>query len=145
MWKKLQNIYKQNSETTIHIVQQRFFQSKHERGIEMSVFLTKIQEIQHQLKEMGEDISDNLVITKSLMSLPDEYKHFVSAWESTPHSKQTIDNLVARLIVKDQRIKKKSKASQLSSSATFIVKNKQNIKCFKFNRLGHFQNKCIKS
>ncbi|KAF9806470.1 hypothetical protein SFRURICE_001265 [Spodoptera frugiperda] len=44
------------SETSIHIVQQRFFQFKYEEGAEMSTFLSKIQEMQNQLKQLGETI-----------------------------------------------------------------------------------------
>lgn len=32
MWRKLQRLYEQKSETSIHIVQQRFFQFKYEEG-----------------------------------------------------------------------------------------------------------------
>lgn len=58
----------------------------------MSTFFSKIQELQNKLKQMGEEVSDKFVITKVLMSLPDQYKHFASAWESAPDSKQTMDN-----------------------------------------------------
>lgn len=71
----------------------------------MSVFLSKIQEMQNHLKQLGEAISDKFVITKILMSLPEDYKHFVSAWESAPDDKQTYDNLVARLLIEEERIK----------------------------------------
>lgn len=146
IWKKLRSVYEQKSETSVHIVQQRLFQYKYENGIEMSLFLSKIQEMQHQLKQMGEEISDKLIITKILMALPDEYKHFISAWESAPDSKQTIDNLVARLLVEEQRVKEKGEASQASqhnsSSSAFVVKDKRTVKCFKCNKLGHFQSEC---
>ncbi|GBP83083.1 Retrovirus-related Pol polyprotein from transposon TNT 1-94 [Eumeta japonica] len=75
MWRKLLSVYEQKSETSIHIVQQRFFQFKFEEGTEMSVFIKK------------------------------DYKHFISAWESAPDDKQTYDNLVARLLIEEERIK----------------------------------------
>ncbi|KAJ8720626.1 hypothetical protein PYW08_006091 [Mythimna loreyi] len=130
MWKKLLSVYEQKSETSIHIIQQRFFQFKYEKGIEMSVFLSKIQEIQNQLKQLGEEVSDKFAITKVLMSLPNEYKHFVSAWESAPEDKQTFNNLVARLLIEEERLKEKTeeKGSTPSSSA-FVAK--RNVKCYK--------------
>ncbi|GBP19525.1 hypothetical protein EVAR_102073_1 [Eumeta japonica] len=105
MWRKLLCVYEQKSETSIHIIQQRFFQYKYEKGVDMSAFISKIQEMQSQLKQLGEEISDKFTITKVLMSLPDEYKYFISAWESAPDNKQTIDNLVARLLVEEKRLK----------------------------------------
>lgn len=89
MWKKLTSVYEQKSNTSVHIVQQRFFQYKFDDGTDMSTFLSKIEEMKNQLKQMGEDISEKFVITKVLMSLPDCYKHFVSAWESAPDNEQT--------------------------------------------------------
>ncbi|KAF9424272.1 hypothetical protein HW555_000665 [Spodoptera exigua] len=142
MWQKLLSVYEQKSETSIHIIQQRFFQFKYDENSDMSVFLSKIQEMQNHLKQLGEAISDKFVITKILMSLPEDYKHFVSAWESAPDDKQTYDNLVARLLIEEERIKEKGGSSQ--SSAAFVAKktNRKNVKCFKCNKLGHFISEC---
>lgn len=137
MWKKLLSIYEQKSETSIHIIQQRFFQFKYEKGTEMSVFLSKIQEIQNQLKQLGEEVSDKFAITKVLMSLPSEYKHFVSAWESAPEDKQTFDNLVARLLIEEERLKEKDSTPP---SSAFVAK--RNFKCYKCGKSGHFQSDC---
>ncbi|KAG6465845.1 hypothetical protein O3G_MSEX015433 [Manduca sexta] len=84
----------------------------------------------------------SFVITKVLMSLPKEYKHFVSAWESVPDDRQTMDNLVERLLVEEERVKEKSGQSSSSSSSAFLVKDKKNIKCFKCNKFGHFLSEC---
>ncbi|GBP01126.1 Retrovirus-related Pol polyprotein from transposon TNT 1-94 [Eumeta japonica] len=70
--------------------------------------LSKVHEMQNQLKQLGENMSDKFVITKVLMSLPEDYKHFISAWESAPDDKQTYDNLVARLLIEEERIKEKA-------------------------------------
>ncbi|CAG4926146.1 unnamed protein product [Colias eurytheme] len=101
--------------------------------------------MKNQLKQMGEDISEKFVITKVLMSLPDYYKHFVSAWESAPDNKQTYDNLVARLLIEEERLKdRKESPVQSASSEAFIVRgfDKKDIKCYKCNNKGHFQSEC---
>lgn len=138
MWRKLASVYEQKSETSIHIIQQRFFQYKYEEGTAMSTFLSKIEELRNQLKQMGEDISEKFIITKVLMSLPDAYKHFVSAWESAPDEKQTLENLVARLLIEEERVNEKE--PQNSSASAFVAK--KNVKCFKCNKLGHYQSEC---
>ncbi|KAL0879670.1 hypothetical protein ABMA27_003385 [Loxostege sticticalis] len=122
MWRKLASVYEQKSETSIHIIQQRFFQYKYEEGTAMSTFLSKIEELRSQLKQM-----EKFVITKVLMSLPDAYKHFVLAWESAPDEKQTLENLVARLLIEEERVNEKE--PQNSSASAFVAK--KNVKCFK--------------
>ncbi|GBP78233.1 Retrovirus-related Pol polyprotein from transposon TNT 1-94 [Eumeta japonica] len=74
--------------------------------------------MQNQLKQLGENMSDKFVITKVLMSLPEDYKHFISAWESAPDDKQTYDNLVARLLIEEERIKRKAGQRRLRLTFT---------------------------
>ncbi|GBP13452.1 Retrovirus-related Pol polyprotein from transposon TNT 1-94 [Eumeta japonica] len=97
--------------------------------------------MQNQLKQLGENMSDKFVITKVLMSLPEDYKHFISAWESAPDDKQTYDNLVARLLIEEERIKEKGGPTP---STAFVAKkvDKKSVKCYKCHRLGHYQSEC---
>ncbi|KAK9687019.1 Zinc knuckle [Popillia japonica] len=109
--------------------------------MEMSVFLSKVQELQNKLKQLGEEISDRLIITKILMSLPEKYSYFVSAWESTSDDKQTVENLSARLLIEEERLKVKSD-SVGESVALQARKQVKTIKCFKCGKEGHFIKNC---
>ena len=105
----------------------------------MSLFISKVQELQNNLKQLGEEISDKFVMTKILMSLPEGYGHFVSAWESTSDERQTIDNLIARLLVEEERLKAKIDTSEKSVAMSAV---KKNLKCFKCGQSGHFKKDC---
>lgn len=145
MWRKLSSVYEQKTETSILIIQQRIFQYTYEEGIDMASFLSKIQEVHNQLKQMGEQVSEKFIITKVLISsLPEEYKYFVSAWESAPDDKHTYENLVARLMKEEEIVKEKCE-SQTKVTSAFVVKNKnkRNVQCYKCNKLGHYQNECL--
>lgn len=39
-----------------------------------------------------------------LSTLPDQYNHFVTAWESASPEAQTLPNLTSRLVAEEQRI-----------------------------------------
>lgn len=142
IWRKLHIVYEQKSETSIHMVQQQFFQYKYAEDMEMSVFLSKIQEFQNKLKQLGEEIPDKLILTKILMSLPDKYSYFISAWESTASENQTLDNLMARLLIEEER--QRSKNSHAEESVALLAKkqNQTALKCYKCGQPGHFKKNC---
>ncbi|KAK9721521.1 Zinc knuckle [Popillia japonica] len=122
---------------------------KPEPGQEKGTWLTKdakaqsliVTRLSEELKQLGEEISDRLIITKILMSLPEKYSYFVSAWESTSDDKQTVENLSARLLIEEERLKVKSD-SVGESVALQARKQVKTIKCFKCGKEGHFIKNC---
>lgn len=44
--------------------------------------IAKLKDLAHRFKALGEAIADSVVITKILMTLPQGYNHFITAWES---------------------------------------------------------------
>ena len=66
-------MYEQNGDTSVHMVQQQFFNLKFEQKMEIAVFISKVEELQCQIKQQGEEISDSLVISKILNSLPSKF------------------------------------------------------------------------
>lgn len=78
MWEKLLSIYEQKSEVSIHLLQQRFFNYIYENeGV--AVHVSRLEELANKLKQGGENISNNILITKVVTSLPEQFKHFISA------------------------------------------------------------------
>ncbi|KAB0793564.1 hypothetical protein PPYR_13184 [Photinus pyralis] len=135
MWEKLMSIYEKKSQVSIHLLQQKFFalEFKHNEGA--AGFISQLEEIKSTLKQLGEDLSEKMVITKILMSLPDNLKHFVSAWESTASDNQTLMELTSRLLIEEERLNK-------SESTVALMTNKREIKCFSCGRHGHVQKYC---
>lgn len=86
MWEKLLSMYEKKSKVSIHLLQQRFF-ALESKGESISVFISQLEEIRSQLRQIGEEVSESMFIIKILMSLPEKLKHFVSAWESTANLK----------------------------------------------------------
>ena len=58
IWKKLHTVYEQKGDTSVNMVQQQFFNLKFEPKMEMAVFISKVEELQCQLKQLGEEISE---------------------------------------------------------------------------------------
>lgn len=145
MWNKLTTIYENKSQVSVHLLQQRFFSMQYDEQGGIAEFISQIEEIQGNLKQQGEEISDKMAMTKVLMSLPTNLSHFISAWESTPNEKQTLSELMSRLLIEEERnIKKTNTGSALASRAgNKQFRQQRVVTCFKCNKTGHIKKNCI--
>ncbi|KAJ8879691.1 hypothetical protein PR048_020299 [Dryococelus australis] len=83
-------------------------------------------------------VDDETMMGKILSSLPDRYRHFLTAWDSTPKSDRALANLTARLLAEEERVH----TSSTHDNVAFKTVNK-NIVCFKCNKRGHIARNCI--
>lgn len=168
MWTTLKGTYEQASKSNILFLQQRYYSFTKEPDDDIATFLSKLMEIVQQLKDQDEKISDSMVMTKILMSLPAAYNHFHSAWESTNADNQTMANLRARLMAEELRLKSQGQVESveaLAAKRSFSKKNypknnskagnssgqvkksseanaKPKGKCFTCNESGHWKRDC---
>lgn len=157
MWVKLESVYEQKSKTSIHMLQQKFYSFAKDPDDEIAVHIAKLQGLVQQLKDLGENISDSMLITKVLMTLPENLAHFQSAWESTASDQQTIENLTNRLMIEEARATSQQNNSTFdafvakNSSKKFSQKKAQNNqqqsrsksgKCFACDQSGHWKRDC---
>lgn len=112
MWEKLLSVYEKKSKVSVYLLQQRFFTLEN-KGEGMAVFISCLEEIRSQLRQMGEKVPENMTVTKTLMSLPEGFKYFVSAWESTSVESQTLQEFTSRLLMKEERLKSSETATAL--------------------------------
>lgn len=151
MWTKLETIYEHKTQTSVHLLQQKFYSFNKSPQDDMAMHISKLEKIVQELKDLNEKVSDTMVITKILMTLPSEYGHFFSAWESTPKENRTLDNLTSRLMMEESRMS--SHASSQESEAliarkghkTFKPKKDQQRlpgKCYGCGKTGHWKRDC---
>jgi hypothetical protein len=69
----------------------------------IAIHISKLESLSRKLNQLGESISDSMLMTKILMTLPENYKHFYSAWDSIPIVDKTLSNLSSRLTVEETR------------------------------------------
>lgn len=152
MWKKLHSVFEQNCQTNIHLLQQKFFSFAKDPNDDIATHVAKIETIVQQLNDLGENITDSMVLTRIIMTLPVEYRYFVSAWESTEKSKQTIELLTNRLMIEESRVANgtditvKSEAllaKQYGGKTKGKFKpTKKKGKCFSCGIEGHWKSQC---
>lgn len=156
MWNKLKYVFEGKTETNIHLLQQKWFSLTKETTDDMATYIAKVRDIAHKLNLLGEPISEKMIMTKILMTLPPSLNYFSAAWDSTPLVLRTLDNLVTRLMIEETR----SSTKESESNNALVVKNnargtdkelirKQNRQkrtkpgaCYKCGKFGHFIKDC---
>ncbi|CAG9090637.1 unnamed protein product [Plutella xylostella] len=137
IWSKLLTIFEQKGELSVHILQQKFFAMRYEENDSMSQYLSRFEGILCKLRNINAEVSDSMAITKITSSLPVQYQHFVSAWESVPADKRTLEELTARLLIEEQRFNSRKEEEEVTAFAAFKGR-----KCFKCGKIGHYKKDC---
>ena len=100
-----------------------------EPGEDVMTFITRLQKISKQLTDLGQTITDESLVAKILMSLPDKFSNFVSAWDSTELSRKTLENLESRLVKEELVLYKRNgqqhQETALASNARHPYNNNQ--------------------
>lgn len=65
-------------------------------------FITTVQQMAAQLKDLQLPVSDLQVMSKIIMSLPPSFRHLISAWDSVPATEKSITLLTSRLIKEEK-------------------------------------------
>ncbi|KAL4143657.1 hypothetical protein QTP88_005968 [Uroleucon formosanum] len=119
-WQKQTN---QKSEASIHLLQQKFFRYSKEPTDDMLTHISKLVNLGRELSLAGEPVMDNMVMTKILMTLPNEYNHFYSAWDSISAERKTVNNLTSCLLIEESRMQQiKGEVSGPEKSRAFSAK-----------------------
>ena len=140
------------------MVQTQFFQYVKEPSDDIATHISKVEGIAECLKQLGEPVPDSMVMTKILNTLPSEFNHFTSALESTPKAERIRENLTARLVTEEIRIKSvnesstvtlSAKAKQGNMKAKFHKshrqqKSKSYMICFNCREIGYISRNCTK-
>ncbi|KYQ59850.1 hypothetical protein ALC60_01238 [Trachymyrmex zeteki] len=118
---KLNSIYEQKTELNKMLVHEKFYQYKMESSDSISQHIAKVENLAQEIRDKEEPISDSAIMTKILGSIPLKYNGVRQAWLSLDETKQTIANLMARLLDEEARLD----ANETSETALSTVAEKK--------------------
>ncbi|CAD7087751.1 unnamed protein product [Hermetia illucens] len=161
MWDNLVRIHEQKSVSNKMLLLQKFHGYRMESN-ESVVHLSRVQNMSSQLKDLGEAISDTTIMVKVLCSLPIKYNVLQTAWDSVSEERQTLDNLLERLLKEERRLegddditralaafslggnKKKIAANQNKNMKENRENRNKSVECVYCRRKGHLARDCRK-
>ncbi|KAK9674731.1 Zinc knuckle [Popillia japonica] len=135
MYDKLCKIFERDNEDEKCNLLQQFFNFKYEKGTNISTHISQLESIAHRLKTLKQPIDDNMLMSKIMTTLPEQYKHFATAWDSTQKNEKTVINLTSRLLTEEMR----SNTPETEESVAFRSSGKF---CFKCKKSGHISKYC---
>lgn len=103
MWDKLHSVYEHTSAAAKQLLQEKYHSYKKNPSHDIATHISTLQSMVQNLKAVGVSIDDSGLIMKILMTLPSEYRHFLSAWDSVAENDKTVKNLTDRLMVEESR------------------------------------------
>lgn len=122
MWKKLCEIYERDSQEQKCSLMQTFYSTMYDKNQDIATYISRLKNLISKLTALGTEINDDMLISKILVTLPREYKHFATVWESTEQKLKTIENLTARLISEESRIKGENTEEKVVAFKAFLIK-----------------------
>lgn len=153
----------------MQLLQQQFFDMRMKLDIEVVDHVSSIEQLAHQLNNLGEPILNKVVICKILSTLP---HHFcLLTWNSVPRNKLTIEALTMRLLKEESQNKIQEDMNKDEDKAFFtsqgqgLVSNpnqrplfakerkrrsakitelkNEETKCQKCGKMGHWKHECL--
>ena len=138
-WKALKTIYEQSSEDRIQRLNSEFCSLSMDNDGDVSDFISRMTNISTQLTANGHAVKDSMVIAQLLSKLPEKYQTFVVAWQQSPSSERTLDNLTARLLVEQDRLKTREGVSIRSGAFRAFEPNYGSVRHNKPDNNQHFR------
>lgn len=89
MYEKLCSIYERDTEQQKCALLQEFFNYTYNKETDMATHISKLENLSYRLKALNQEINDTILMSKILATLPPDYNHFSSAWESTAAAERT--------------------------------------------------------
>ena len=159
MWSKLSTLHEQRSASNKLLLLTRFHEYRMNTSDSVPQHIAKVENMARQLKDLGENVSNDMIMAKLIGSLPSQYNAFVTAWDSVDAEKQTLEILTTRLIKEESRltsvddvasalvavnIQNPNKKSIINKKPKKFFNKKQEIECFYCHKRGHMIKDCRK-
>ena len=139
MWERLVCIHEQVSAESMFMLIQQFVVYKFDKGDNIATHVDKIEMMAQNLEDIGQKMSEEQIISKLITSLPNEYRHVLTAWKSMPAEQNTRKTLIMR-VFEEETMKKMLKTKEIEETdSALLVRNRRDE-----HRESRYNSECIK-
>lgn len=136
MFQRICATYERDTQQQKCILLQEFFNYTYQKGTDIATHVSKLENLAYRLKTLNTDIDDTMLMSKILATLPEKFKYFACAWDSTAQDQKTLTNLTSRLLSEENRLV----ATDSKQDAVAFKSTEK--KCYKCNNGGHLAKAC---
>jgi hypothetical protein len=153
VWQKLLGVHRTRG------IEQRIYLSDKLRdlkltpGVKMRDHLSQMQDIAHELADIGAPMGDEELAFAMLRSVDDSYAMLVTALSTLDHDKLTSEVVITKLLAEEKRrvvngvetalISSRSSASYRRNNSSSISNSRKDTRrCYGCNKIGHIQRNC---
>lgn len=153
IWKRLEALYENKTSFEKEHLLSKLHSYKITSASGISNAISDMESIAAKLKLLGEDVSDESLMSAILRALPKSFSTFISIWKGTAKSERTIDNLLSRLMseMEDQDTEEKAlvagrmRFQKGRRQGRFNnIQGNQGKECHYCKKKGHFKKDCFK-
>uniref|UniRef100_A0A6G1SJN1 Retrovirus-related Pol polyprotein from transposon TNT 1-94 n=1 Tax=Aceria tosichella TaxID=561515 RepID=A0A6G1SJN1_9ACAR len=144
-WTRLLSVYENASQSSVDRLFEEFYSYRMDSGTDIATHISKVESLAIMLEQLKHPQSDNAIMTKILMSLPESFLGFRRASDSVHPDFKTKDELVARLMREECDLKNRTggeTAYTSTSRSQNIAELKKRTKCNKCGIIGHWAREC---
>lgn len=109
---RLKLCYADSSAANVYRLLMQYYRYEKTPEDSISQHVGKMDSMRNQLADLGEKQTDSVYQISLIGSLPAEYASIIEIWELTPPSMRTTQNLIARLLRREEDLKKVSPGGQ---------------------------------
>lgn len=155
MLERLTSLYGTATDVTVEGLQRKFFSFTYDENKSAVENCMQVVQIAEELASENDPMRDNWIITRIISVLPSKLAHFRTAWDTVTGPDRTVEKLIERLRIEDERISSGENSSDIILHNALVSKhhkkqgqqqgNKQDklsVICYKCGKPGHVIKYC---
>ena len=91
------------------------------QGHNVSTHCNVLKMMANELSDIGSEVSLAVLFDRMLMTLPPGFDTFQVIWNTVPPNDQTVLNLIAKLVIEEQRLKRRNGGVETAADTAFFA------------------------